>query len=60
MTPDAAGDTDPGDIRNATVTFVDRDNGDAVENARGVFELCQGQIVQGDLRDHRSGEPQPF
>jgi predicted ThiF/HesA family dinucleotide-utilizing enzyme len=29
-TLDAAGDTDPGDIRNAKVTFVDRDNGNAV------------------------------
>jgi hypothetical protein len=28
-TPDAAGDTYPGDISNATVTFVDRDNGNA-------------------------------
>jgi subtilisin-like proprotein convertase family protein len=26
-TPDASGDSDPGDISNATVTFVDRDNG---------------------------------
>jgi hypothetical protein len=30
ITPDAAGDTWPGDIRNATVTFVDRDNANAV------------------------------
>jgi hypothetical protein len=30
VTPDAAGDTFPGDIRNANVTFVDRDAGNAV------------------------------
>ncbi len=43
-TPDAAGDVDPGDIRNAKVTFVDRDNGGAVLAAN----VPVGLVSSGD------------
>jgi hypothetical protein len=43
VTPDAAGDTSGGDIRNATVTFVDRDAGGA--------ELCSAPVGLVNLAD---------
>jgi hypothetical protein len=45
ITPDAAGDTWPGDIRNANVTFVDRDNANAVLCTASV-----GLVNPGDLQ----------
>jgi hypothetical protein len=46
-TPDAAGDTWPGDIRNATVKFVNRDAGGAV--------LCTAPVGLVSLADKTTG-----
>ncbi|HEX7976664.1 MAG TPA: hypothetical protein VF498_19805, partial [Anaerolineales bacterium] len=45
VTPDAAGDVWPGDIRHANVTFVDRDNANAVLCSANV-----GLVTPGDLQ----------
>jgi hypothetical protein len=46
-TPDAAGDTDPGDIRNAKVTFVDRDNGNVLAANVPVGLVSLGDTTTG-------------
>jgi hypothetical protein len=46
-TSDAAGDASPGDIRNATVTFVDRDNGNAVIATVPVGLASSGDAMTG-------------
>jgi hypothetical protein len=47
VTADANGDVAPGDIRNATVTFVDRDNSNAV--------LCTAAVGLVDPADLQTG-----
>jgi hypothetical protein len=47
VTTDAAGDVDPGDIRNATVTFVDRGNGNAVLCTAPVALVNPGDLQTG-------------
>jgi hypothetical protein len=46
-TSDAAGDVSFGDIRNATVTFVDRDHGDAVIATVPVGFVSSGETMTG-------------
>jgi hypothetical protein len=47
VTADAGGDTYPGDIRNANVTFVDRDHGNAI--------LCTANVGLINPNDLQSG-----
>jgi hypothetical protein len=47
VTPDATGDVDPGDIRNATVTFIDRDTKTPIA---GCTNLPVGLVNPGDLQ----------
>jgi predicted extracellular nuclease len=47
VTSDAAGDTYPGDIRNATVTFINRDTNTPIS---GCTDLPVGLVNPGDLQ----------
>jgi hypothetical protein len=47
VTPDAAGDTYPGDIRNATVTFIHRDTSTPIP---GCINLPVGLVTSGNFQ----------